>query len=359
MYENEDPLFQLDKEENINKYKSAGVVINKVLDQLVKKTVVGASIKELCELGDTLIVEECNRIYNSGKNKVEYKGISYPTCISINNIAGNYKPIEDNGIVISEGCIVKIELGAHIDGFPGFICYTVIVNSGKKIEDRRADVIKAVVEASREIYQIMKPGKSNKELIEILENKSKKYNCNLPVTGELGKVPGTIFYQVSRYVIDGFNEESDQFVHKLILSRDHPVFGFTLREQIFEENEVYAIDILMSTGEGKLNKFADHETNIYKRNHLHKHLLKLKSSKAVLNMFGKEVFPISTGAKGMDGRTKVGVRDCLEKNLIEPYQCVSDKEGEYIARIKFTVIVKDRPILICGRPSDEQLEKLR
>ena len=37
---------------------------------------------------------------------------------------------------------------------------------------------------------------------------------------------------------------------------------------------------------------------------------------------------------------------------------MKDNLGEYIVRTKFTVIVKDTPILITGRQADEQLEKL-
>ena len=53
---------------------------------------------------------------------------------------------------------------------------------------------------------------------------------------------------MSRYIIDGYNDDEDEYVHRFILSKENPNYDFSMRENELEEGEVYAIDILMSTG---------------------------------------------------------------------------------------------------------------
>lgn len=346
------PIEQIDQQ-SLNKYKDAGLIASRVLDKIVKNTIQGENIKELCEMSDKLIIEECDKIYKN----IKYKGISYPTCISLNNIAGNY----NQSGTIKEGDIVKIELGVHIDGFPAFIGYTVyvenILRESDKTFNKKKNVVKAVIEASREIYELFKPHKTNFDVIRVLEKYAEKYNCSLPICNDMGIIPGVMSYQISRYVSDGFNEDNDEFVHSLILSRENQNYGFNLRETEFEENEVYAVDILMSSGTGKLNIKDLNETNIYKRNHHVREQLKLQSSRNVLNLFNNESFPKKINLN--DSRTKLGLKECIDKGLIESYPVVYEKEDEFIARIKFTVIVNSKPILIAGRPAEEQLIKMK
>lgn len=352
MFKPTEPVNQM-TQENLNKYKSAGVIASKVLDKLVKSAVKGEKLVKLCTLGDQLILEECNKVYS----EVKYKGIAHPTCISLNNVAGNYIS-NNNDEVIKEGDLVKIELGVHIDGYPAFVAYTVYVeNPFEKISDNKSNVLKAVIEASREIYDVFRPDKTNFDVIKILEKYAKKYNCSLPICNDRGIIPGDISFQISRYVDNGYNNDEDEFIHSLILARENPNYGFTLRETFFEENEVYAMDILMTTGSGRLSIKDINETTIYKRNHNNREQLKLKSSRTVLNLFNNDVFP--KNIKLTDPKIKMGLKECIEKDLIESYPVVYEKDNEFIARIKFTVIVKDRPTLICGRPADEQLAKLK
>ena len=71
---------------------------------------------------------------------------------------------------------------------------------------------------------------------------------------------------------------------------------------------------------------------------------------------GQGPFPVNT--KDKPASFRFGLKECLSKDLIKEYYPMADKEGEYVARIKFTVIVKDKPILICGYPADNELKKI-
>jgi len=360
-----DPLLQLEDETNINNYQMAGNIVCTVLDELVTMCVSNACVYDLCKYGDNAILRELSTTCDD----IKYKGIAFPTCISLNNMAGYFSPNSDDKTVIKNGDLVKIELGAHVDGFPAIIAYTVIVlldqdnnntNNNNTLK-KKENVLKAITEASREILNKMKPGNTNIDLMKVLEQCAKKYNCNLPFVNEsidsIGNVaPGVISYEMSQNIINGSNDDDSEFIHRFILSRNNEPYGFLSNENELEENEVYAIDIVMCSGTGKLVKYI--EPTIFKRNIIKNKIdLKLQVSKSSMKQFNTP-FPLSVRSV-QDPKFKLGVKECVTKGLLEPYTPFQEKSNEYIARAKFTVIVKNDPILVTGRSTKEQLKKLK
>lgn len=362
-----DPLLQLTNRENINKYKTAGKIASSVLDKLIDVTTIGTNVYDICKLSDALIMDEVYAVYTD----IKFKGIAFPTSVSINNIAGYFSPLPNDKTVINNGDLVKLELGVHIDGFPALVVYTIFINENNEnnvnaiINEKKSNVIKAVNEASKEILKNMKPGVTNCDIVKILEKCALKYKCNLPFVNEsiddIGSVaPGTLSHQMSRSVINGYNNDDDIFIHRFILSRNNENYGFQMSENTLEENEVYGIDIVMSSGVGKLVKVM--EPTIFRKilyidGQFNKVDLKLQASRATLNKFNT-IFPI-TVRNIDDNKFRLGLKECINKGVLEPYTPFQEKEGEYIARAKFTVIVKNKPILVSGRSLDEQLVKLQ
>lgn len=346
-----DPIDQLeDNDTNLDKYKCAGQIATKIMNRLVKLAKPNKIIGDLINEGNKDAEIELNNVYQHLTNK----GLSFPILISNNNIAGHhYNPSEK----LKEGDLLKIELGIHIDGYPAQIAYTTLVtgNNFQKVNDKRSNVLKAAIKASREIAKIMKPGILNTEIVKIMEKCAQEYNCNLPTCADEGIVPGIISYQISQYMID-FNVNKDyelEYIHRFILPKVNPTYDFCLQELPLEENEVYAIDIVMCSGLGKLSK--SHDTSVLKRNY-DKHVeLKLKASRTALNSF-KSKYP--SLINNTDPSIKLGLKECINKEVLQPYIVVSEKPEEFIARIKFTVIVKDKPVLICGKQADSELSKL-
>ena len=346
-----DPMLQIN-DESINCYQKAGRVTAQVIEKLVTLTVPGINTYDLCMKGDALINKELNKLH------YKEKGIAFPTCISINNIAGHYSPSKKSDDIIEDGDLVKIELGVHVDGYPALICYTVLATNSKISEtSKQARVLKAVANASKEIVNIMKPGVSNKEIVNIMEKYAEKYDCKLPYITENAHAPGVLSYQMSQYVIDGHNDDDDEYLHHFIMCRYNDHYEYGLREMPLEENEVYAIDIVMSSGTGKLNS-SSKECTIYKRLQDKRCMLRLKTSKLCLSQFKKNRFPINA-RNVSNNRFKMGLKECINKCLIEPYTPMEEKKNEFIARVKFTVIVKPKPILISGRREDDQLAKIK
>ena len=72
------------------------------------------------------------------------------------------------------------------------------------------------------------------------------YGCNV--------VEGVMTHQMKQFVIDG---------NKCVLNKPNP--ETKVEDGEFEENEVYAIDIVLSTGEGKPKVQDEKATTVYKR----------------------------------------------------------------------------------------------
>lgn len=359
-----DPYLQL-TETNLKKYKAAGKTVADVLDKMIVMCKAGVSISDLCKYGDNQI-----QIYldsESSTNVYQYKGVAFPTSVSRNNCVNGYRGPEK----LEDGDLIKIELGVHIDGFVAQICYTTLVididNDIGKIEtyklnkhqcQKQLAVLQAATEASKAVFKMMVPGTTNISVVKTIESYAKKYGCSLPTTSNINEyAPGVISYQMSQNVIDGFNDELDEFIHKMILNRNSDTYDFSLREEQFEEDEVWAIDIVMSSGSGSLSCTEDRST-VLKRVYGKRYNLKMNCSKDTFKQI-TGFFPKDMSNELNNGKFKLGLKECLTHGLVKQYNSMREKKGEYVARIKFTVIVKKDPVLITGRSVDDQIKKLK
>lgn len=83
----------------------AATIANNVLQKVLAGLAPGRKIADICEEGDNLIQEACNKIYQ--KKKVE-KGIAFPTCVSVNEVIGHHSPLKSESPELKEGDVVKV-----------------------------------------------------------------------------------------------------------------------------------------------------------------------------------------------------------------------------------------------------------
>jgi methionine aminopeptidase len=90
------------------------------------------------------------------------KGIAFPTCLSVNNCICHFSPSKnDPDLILKEDDLVKVDLGAHIDGFIAVVAHTIVVNQSPdiKVKGRKADVILAAYNAAQATLRLVKEGK--------------------------------------------------------------------------------------------------------------------------------------------------------------------------------------------------------
>ena len=111
-----------------------------------------------------------------------YKGIAFPTCISVNNVICHYTPLlSEPDTLLADEDLVKIDLGAHIDGFIAVVAHSFVLGASAEapVTGRKADVIMAAHLASEAALRLVKPGMENTEVTETLAKIGEAYECKV------------------------------------------------------------------------------------------------------------------------------------------------------------------------------------
>jgi len=280
----------------------------------------GTKVVTICQAGDALINKAVSGVYNKGKLE---KGVAFPTCISVNHVVGHYSPLEDeDNTVLQEGDVVKIDLGVHIDGYIATVAHTVIcTESTEPITGPKADVIMAAHQASECAQRMLKAGATNDAITDAIQKIADAYKV-VPVEGVLS-------HQVKRHVIDG---------NRCIMNKS--TIEHKVDDVEFEVNDVFAIDVVMSTGEGK-PKQQEERTTVYKRALEQNYMLKMKASRAFYSEVNSKFSTMPFTLRAFEDVTKarLGVVECYKHELLHAYPVLHEKSGSFSAQCKFTALV--------------------
>ncbi|XP_030570003.1 proliferation-associated protein 2G4 [Drosophila novamexicana] len=319
----------------VTKYKLAGEIANKTLKTVIGLCVPDASVREICTKGDNLLTEETGKVYK--KEKELKKGIAFPTCLSVNNCVCHFSPAKnDADYTLKAGDVVKIDLGAHIDGFIAVAAHTIVVGAGadQKISGRQADVILAAYWSVQAALRLLKSGSSNYSITDAVQQISESYKCK-PIEGMLS-------HELKQFKIDG---------EKTIIQNPSEAQRKEHEKCSFETHEVYAIDVIVSSGEG-VGREKDTKVSIYKKSD-ENYMLKLKASRALLaevkTKYGNMPFNIRSFEE--ETKARMGVVECVSHKMIEPFQVLYEKPSEIVAQFKHTVLLMPNGVnLVTGIP---------
>ncbi|KAM3725258.1 Proliferation-associated protein [Dirofilaria immitis] len=323
----------------VTKYAMAADIVNAVLKELMSAIKDGVEVGEICDLGDKLMNERIAKVFK--KEKDALKGIAMPTCISINNCVCHFSPLRsDPPVIIKDGQMVKIDLGAHIDGFIATAAHTVVVGASRenKTKGRMANVMLAAYNAMEAAVRMLRPGLyKNMEITDMIDKIANIY--------QVKPVENMLSHELRKNKIDG---------EKQIIQNPGEKQRSEMTKCSFEKFEVYAIDILMSTGEGK-TRILDSRTTVYKKVDDLVYSLKVKASRmflsAAVNKYG--LMPFTLRSFEDEKLAKMGVVECERHNLMRPYQVLYERDGEFVAQFKCTVLIMSNGLLkITGFPLD-------
>lgn len=315
------------------KYRTAGDIVNKALAAVVAACLPDADIATLCELGDTIISTETGKLYNKKKGGAEgektkkiEKGSAFPTCISVNELVGHFSPLKGESAQLRAGDLVKVDMACHIDGFIAAAAHTVVAppldgEDCEKIEDRRADVAAAAWNAAEAALRLIQVGNTNTQVTQAFEKVAAEFNCK--------PVQGVKSHQLKKHVIDG---------NRAILSCESQEEKG--EEFEFELNEVYCVDVVMSTGEGK-GREAEMRHTVYKRAVENSYSLKTQKARQFISEVNRRfpALPFSLRAFDDEQMARIGVSEAKRHELLEEYPVLKERNGEFVAQFKFTVLL--------------------
>ncbi|KAF2422439.1 curved DNA-binding protein [Tothia fuscella] len=324
--------YSLSNPDTLTKYKEAAKISEKVLKTVSEWIKEDAVLIDLCEKGDALLADAVSKVF---KGKKIAKGVGHPCTISPSSYITPYTPLksdlEEAKTTLKVGEVVKIQLGAQIDGFGTIVCDNVVV--GGKVAGREADLLLATHYANELLLRMMVPpgvvpapegAPAQKQFTQakmnmLLEKVAKSYECNL--------VESTTTWLFERNEIEGKK--------KIILLPGDGVKG----DGLPEVGEVWGVEMGLSLGSGKV-KTLNNRTTLHRRTAL-TYGLKRPSSRATLSEIVKKfgTFPFSLRQLEDERAGKVGIVECVRGNVVRQYEVVADKDGEPVSRLFTTVAI--------------------
>jgi methionyl aminopeptidase len=199
-------------DETLGLYKKAGKILASALKKARYKVHVGMPLTELCDLVEYEI-------------KVGGAEPAFPCNVSINNIAAHDTADINDERTIPPNSIVKIDGGAHIEGY--IVDSAITVSFDPSYERLLLAAQKALLNA----LEVIKPGTSLREIGKTVENTIRNYGYK-PISNLTG-------HQISRYVLHA---------GKIIPN----VYSFLEHGEVLE-GEIYAIEPFATNGRGEVH----------------------------------------------------------------------------------------------------------
>jgi curved DNA binding protein len=181
----------------------------------------------------------------------------------------------------------------------------------------------AAYHAAEAALRQLKPGSNNYTITESIDKIAESYKCK-PVEGMLS-------YQLEKDIIDG---------GKRIIQNPTELQKKEGCEKCeFQVHEVYALDVLVSTGDGKPRE-SEVRTTVYKKKNII-YQLKMKTSRAFLSEAEKRfnLMPFTLRDFEDEKKARMGVIECAKHDLMEPYPVYFERDNEFVAEFKYTVLL--------------------
>jgi len=239
---------------------------------------------------------------------------------------------------LAKGDVVKLHLGAHIDGFAAISAETIVVGATPDypVTGRRADVLRAAWTAAEVAMRLVRVGNKNWQVTEAVSKVAAAWDCK-PVEGMLS-------CQQTQNVIDG---------KKRIILNPSDGQKKDFETITFVEGEVYGVDILISSGEDGKARLEETRTTIYQREHTVSYQLKMKTSRAVFSEVQKKAgpFPFNVRVLEDEKRARMGLQEAVQHSLVKPYEVVYTPSNTFVAAFHFTIgLLSGGPSLLTHPP---------
>ncbi|KAF3901347.1 hypothetical protein ABW21_db0201686 [Orbilia brochopaga] len=350
--------YTLANPDTLTKYKTAAEISNKVLNHIISIAKEGTTVLALCEEGDKLLEDETSKVF---KGKDIKKGVSFPTTVSPNEIITPLTPNPHDTNTpaweIKAGQVLKIQLGAHIDGFAAIIGSTIIVPPAEgdaEITGDVADLLLATHYINQAFLRLILPpslhpgaeeGKEVKpptqsKINAILSSIAKTYGCSL--------VENTTSYQFDRNEIEGKK--------KIVLAPADGMKG----EGHPEIGDVWGVEVAVAHGDSGKLKVSEYKPTLH-RNTGTTFQLKRPTSRQVFSevkaKFGN--FPFSSRHLSDQKAAGFGLLECTRNNLLRQYEILVEKDGKVTSKDFSVVAITKKGLSVISAPPAIDLEKIK
>ena len=313
------------------KYEEAGRIAAKVRKEAAKKAKAGMKAYDLVDWIES-------EILSTGA------GLSFPCNLSINQIAAHYTPDPNDDTLLCNGDIVKIDLGAEVDGYISDTAVTVIIEgdnadpfdedgkplnmpgrlddglqevSDDEIEERRK-IIDASSSALENVISMLKEGVTLKEIGKTVQDTmhAKGYN---PIVNRAG------------HSLEQNNLHAGLSIPNYPENNDHEL----------KEGDHVAIEPFATNGIGEVGDMPQHHIYSYLRPRPlrqpdAKKLLKRISTQNRYFPFSKRCFLDEYDARSLNR----AMRPLITSRAIYPYAALKERTDGMVAQTEHTIIIE-------------------
>ncbi len=295
-------------EEVLKKYLKAGEIAAKVLEEASKLVKPGASVLEICEAVERMIIEAGARP-------------AFPCNLSWNEMAAHYTAKPGDEAVLPEDAVVKLDIGVEVDGYIADTATTIVFN------EKYQPLAEAAREALEKALSVAKPGIKVSELGQAVEEAIKKRGFK-PIRNLSG-------HSLDRYTIH--SGVSIPNFH------DHLAFAK------LEPGKAYAVEPFATDGKGKVVDSSDAE--IYALRIVGKGGKKKRKQYPVLAVIEDRFKTLPFARRWLvDLGDPEELRKTLDglamKGLLYRYPVLIEEAGGMVAQFEHTILVLEDQVLV-------------
>ena len=289
-------------EDEISKYKEAGAIIASLREDMLKSIKPGM---KLLDIGEKIE----GTIFKAGAKP------AFPVNISINESAAHYTPQINDSKVVGDGDLVKIDIGAHIDGYVADMAFTYC--------SEKSPLIKAAEDALKAGKSMIKPGVKVSEISEAIYESIK--------SSGYGPVVNLSGHGIGRYDFHGrFSIPNTPNNSNIVL----------------EEGQVIALEPFVAESAAHVDE-AD-PVEIYQ--FAQKKPVRMKESRMILSLAENDYSSFPFAKRWLTKhislvRIKMALLELERAGALHSYPVLKDMQGRKIAQAEDTIIVMDKPIV--------------
>jgi len=304
-------------EEIFKKYLKAGKSVAKTLNLAKKIAKPGAKFLEVANtLEENIINDGC--------------GLAFPINMSLNELAAHYSPIIDDPSIIPEKGLLKIDCGAHFDGYIADAAITINLGNDPGIYQK---IVDASEEALKKTLGYCRPGVDVIDIGHIIYKTIKQYELK-PISNLGG------------HGLEQYN------LHAGVFIPNTPSMGTSYK---LEEGKVYACEPFVTNGFGQVDNgpqitiFQIKSTKIKNINLM---------DKTLLNKFKEKFKTLPFSPRAIDFiEPKNQISNIVNKfhkmGILFGYNVFIEIGKGLVSQSEHTFIVdKDRPIITTNQEMD-------
>ena len=295
----------------IDSYIQAGKIVSKIRSDASKM------IKEGCLVLD--LVE-----YVEGEILKQDAGIAFPCNVSINEVAAHYTSPANDKTVIHAGDMVKLDLGAEVDGCIADSAVTIMAE-GNIDENYSQDEINL-----------------HEEIIEASAAGLEAAISTVRAGVELGKIGAAVHEAIEDYNLNPIFNLTGHSLEQYNLHAGISVPNYDNHDpMVLDEGQTIAIEPFATNGAGYVNDAPGHYIYSYMANKP----FRMKSTQKVLNYIqsNNQYLPFSgrwITDKFGERRGNMALKQLSDAMAIYPYAPLKEKKDCFVSQKEHTVIVE-------------------